>query len=557
MFWFLSLVSALPQTPSESPFFFESFEDPEWKSRWVISPETNGKFETRETKGKDGIVKEKMLYSVDNGNHAISHIFPKSINMTGKEFVIQYELRAESKFGCSRGTILKLYSDELFKFTPSNYLSRKSYALAFGHNECNGKSKTRFNWGHKNLRKKDSRGRYWLELKQMARPKRITMKQNDTLTHLYTLIIQKDASFQMLIDGVAMSKGSLVADTDFRPPVNPPKMIDDPADKKPDDWDDRAQIPDPEIVEKMKTIPPFIINPQKVEMPKTWQPNEPLYIPDPTAIRPPEWDEDFMGPWEVPMIPNPVCIPSQEKGCGPYEPPFISNPEFIPLRNIKKIKNPNYKGVYPRRQIPNPNYYEEKNPQLLVFNAIGFEGSFEANIGINNIYIGTSIDALNKWNQEHSFPKLNIERRLLNLPIINIKQDSSKSSSEPFDSTVTSQSLQQQLQQYIQIAKQTQAQLETITAKIEELTYAVNSKSNGISNGDSTANVVFDWHLGSNKNDSTILNILNAIWAQKPFEMLIALLLLIYLPCLLVGVCLPSPIVIQRKQCQKQENEKK
>lgn len=33
---------------------------------------------------------------------------------------------------------------------------------------------------------------------------------------------------------------------DFRPPVNPPKTIDDPNDSKPEDWDEREKIPDPD-----------------------------------------------------------------------------------------------------------------------------------------------------------------------------------------------------------------------------------------------------------------------------------------------------------------------
>jgi hypothetical protein len=30
---------------------------------------------------------------------------------------------------------------------------------------------------------------------------------------------------------------------DFEPPVNPPQEIDDPADFKPEDWDEREKIP--------------------------------------------------------------------------------------------------------------------------------------------------------------------------------------------------------------------------------------------------------------------------------------------------------------------------
>lgn len=32
------------------------------------------------------------------------------------------------------------------------------------------------------------------------------------------------------------------------PPVNPSKEVEDPTDKKPDDWDERPKIPDPNAV---------------------------------------------------------------------------------------------------------------------------------------------------------------------------------------------------------------------------------------------------------------------------------------------------------------------
>jgi hypothetical protein len=38
-----------------------------------------------------------------------------------------------------------------------------------------------------------------------------------------------------------VKSGSLLEN--FKPPVNPPKMIDDPEDKKPADWVDEAEYP--------------------------------------------------------------------------------------------------------------------------------------------------------------------------------------------------------------------------------------------------------------------------------------------------------------------------
>lgn len=59
-------------------------------------------------------------------------------------------------------------------------------------------------------------------------------------------VLNPDNSYEMLIDQSSVSRGSLLHDV--VPPVNPPKDIDDPNDSKPEDWDERAKIPDPEAV---------------------------------------------------------------------------------------------------------------------------------------------------------------------------------------------------------------------------------------------------------------------------------------------------------------------
>lgn len=67
---------------------------------------------------------------------------------------------------------------------------------------------------------------------------------DDNKTHLITLVIRPDNSFEVLVDKKRVNEGSLLKDTD--PSVNPAKEIDDPDDKKPQDWDEREKIPDPD-----------------------------------------------------------------------------------------------------------------------------------------------------------------------------------------------------------------------------------------------------------------------------------------------------------------------
>jgi calreticulin len=57
-------------------------------------------------------------------------------------------------------------------------------------------------------------------------------------THLYTLILNPDNTYEVLIDNEKAESGTLEEDWDFLPP----KMIKDPEAKKPEDWDDRCVL---------------------------------------------------------------------------------------------------------------------------------------------------------------------------------------------------------------------------------------------------------------------------------------------------------------------------
>lgn len=65
--------------------------------------------------------------------------------------------------------------------------------------------------------------------------------QDDELTHLYTLILNPDQTYEVRVDNEKVESGSLEDDWDMLPP----KKIKDPEAKKPSDWDDRAKIDDP------------------------------------------------------------------------------------------------------------------------------------------------------------------------------------------------------------------------------------------------------------------------------------------------------------------------
>ena len=83
-------------------------------------------------------------------------------------------------------------------------------------------------------------------------------------THLFTLVVRPDNTFEVFVDQSSVNSGSLMED--FTPAVNPPKEIDDPSDKKPEDWDEREKIPDPDA-----------------EKPDDWDEDAPAKIPDADA----------------------------------------------------------------------------------------------------------------------------------------------------------------------------------------------------------------------------------------------------------------------------------
>ena len=107
--------------------------------------------------------------------------------------------------------------------------------------------------------------------------------KDDELTHLYTLILNSDNTYEVRIDGKKEESGELEADWDFLAP----KKIKDPAAKKPDDWIDSAKLDDPED-----------------KKPEDY--DKPELIPDPDAKKPEDWDDEEDGDWEPPMINNPA-----------------------------------------------------------------------------------------------------------------------------------------------------------------------------------------------------------------------------------------------------------
>lgn len=227
---------------------------------------------------------------------------------------------------------------------------------------------------------------------------------------LYTLIVRPDQTFELRIDGNKVKEGNLLGD--FTPAVNPPSHIDDPEDKKPEDWVDVARIPDPDAKkpEDWDEDAPYEIVDEDATKPDDWLEDEPEYIPDPNAEKPEDWVDEEDGDWIPPTVPNPRC--EEASGCGKWTPPMKANPAYKGKWTAPLIDNPDYKGPWSPRLIPNPDFFEDKTPSNFEpMGAIGFElWTMTKDILFDNIYIGHSIEEAEKLQHETFDVKKKVEQ---------------------------------------------------------------------------------------------------------------------------------------------------
>jgi calreticulin len=290
------------QAAAGTVFFKETF-DPSWESRWVKST-------FKESEGTQGV------WDLSHGKHfgdaagalglhtsqdarfyQISATFPEFSN-EGKTLILQYSVKHDQQLDCGGGYI-KIHPKGIDQ---AKYNGDTPYNVMFGPDIC-GSSTRRvhviFNYkGQNHLIKKT------------------IPCETDQLTHVYTLKVHPDNTYEVLIDGQEKAKGSMKEDWDMLPP----KEIKDPAKSKPADWVDAKQIPDPED-----------------KKPEGWD-AIPKEIRDPDAKKPEDWDDELDGEWEAPMIDNP-----EYKG------------EWKP----RMIDNPAYKGEWVHPLIANPDYFDD------------------------------------------------------------------------------------------------------------------------------------------------------------------------------------------------------
>merc|ERR1719379_2444995 len=293
--------------------YFEEDFSGDWESRWIQSKAKSdlgtmkvsaGKFYGDEEAGKG------LQTSQDAKFYAIS-AKTKEFSNEGKDLVIQYTVKFEQDIDCDGGYL------KIGAFEPEKFEGESKYNIMFGPDICGSSTKKThviFNYNDKNLDKKKE-----------------VRCESDTLSHLYTLIVKPDNTYEVQIDMNKVDSGSLAEGWDFLEP----KQIRDPDEKKPADWVDEAEIDDP--------------NDKK---PAGYD-DIPAKIADPKAKKPDDWDDESDGTWEAPQVDNPAY-----KGAW----------------KAKKIKNPAYKGVWEAKLIDNPKYApDDKLYSYKSFNAVGID----------------------------------------------------------------------------------------------------------------------------------------------------------------------------------------
>ncbi|XP_036982071.2 calmegin [Artibeus jamaicensis] len=384
--------------PTGEVYFTETFDNGKLAG-WVLSKakkddadtETSiysGRWEIEELKENQVPGDRGLVLKSRAKHHAISATLAKPFVFADKPLIVQYEVNFQDGIDCG-GAYIKLLADTA-DLNLENFYDKTSYTIMFGPDKCGEDYKLHFIFRHKHPKTGVFEEKH-------AKPPEVDLKKffTDRKTHLYTLVMNPDDTFEMLVDQTVVNRGSLLEDV--VPPVNPPSEIEDLSDEKPEEWDERAKIPDPSAVkpDDWDENEPAQIEDLSVVKPDGWLDDEPKFIPDPSAEKPEDWNEDMDGEWEAPRIPNPAC----EVGCGEWNPPMIENPKYKGVWRPPMIENPNYQGVWSPRKIPNPDYFEDDHPFLLTpFSALGLElWSMTSDIYFDNFIICSEKEVADRW----------------------------------------------------------------------------------------------------------------------------------------------------------------
>ncbi|KAF6251358.1 Calreticulin family-domain-containing protein [Scenedesmus sp. NREL 46B-D3] len=324
---------------------FNAGWDKRWQeSSWKKSDGSAGKF--THTAGKwygDEDADKGIQTGPDSKYFALYSELKKAYTNKGKELVVQFSAKHEQDLDCGGGYIKLLPASSGKKM--KDFGGETPYSVMFGPDICGystRKTHVILTYNDKNhLVKKDIKA------------------ETDQLTHVYTLRLMPNNTYEVYVDLKQVESGSLYDDFDMLPP----KTIKDPKATKPEDWDENEKIVDPED-----------------KKPDGWD-DIPATIVDPDAKKPEDWSDEDDGDWEAPTIPN---------------------PEFKGEWKAKMIDNPAYKGIWVAPDIDNPEYKHDDNLYLQKdIKYIGFElWQVKAGTIFDNIIVTDSLEDAKKFAED-------------------------------------------------------------------------------------------------------------------------------------------------------------
>merc|ERR1719393_256612 len=334
-------LSALSGAAAEV-YFSEDFSG-DWEKKWFVDEEAN--------KGLQ--VTEDMRF------HSISAKMDKPSTSKGKDLVLQFSAKVENhQYAFCGGGYIKLLPEGLKQET---FGGDDPYHIMFGPDLCGydvSHIHAIFNHKGENLLKTD----------------KVSLEYSDKneFTHLYTLHIKPDGTYEIFFDLESKAKGKMVDDWAFPKPT-----IDDPDDKKPSDWVDETEIDDPED-----------------KKPEGYD-DIPAQIADPDAKKPEDWDDEDDGEWEAPMI---------------------DNPDFKGEWKPKMIDNPDYKGKWEHPMIDNPDYKYNENMYKVCKDGcthVGFEiWQVETGTLFDDIIVTDSVEEAKEYAEKTFFKKKEGEKKM-------------------------------------------------------------------------------------------------------------------------------------------------
>merc|ERR1712100_496959 len=267
----LLIVACIVAIATAEVYFEEDFSG-DWESRWTQSKAKAdlGKFQVSAGKFYGDAEASKGLQTSQDAKFYGIMAKHKEFSNDGKTLVVQFSVKHQQDIDCG-GAYLKL--------TPTmdaeKFAGDSKYNIMFGPDICGSSTKKThviFNYKEKNLDKKKE-----------------VRAESDTLSHLYTLIVKPDNTYEVQIDMNKVDSGSLAEGWNFLEP----KQIRDPNEKKPADWDDESDG---------AWEAPQIDNPE------------------------------FKGPWKAKRIKNPAYK-------GVWEAKLIDNPKYVADDNLYKYAN--------------------------------------------------------------------------------------------------------------------------------------------------------------------------------------------------------------------------